>query len=129
MPLLVTCVTEAGLLITPAAPGPRARRSRAQHRHHGKPAVQSLSHLVPPVHSLPLGHTPSQTRERAMTLFYPSQSSGSRDSSPTVPMPTLRGARLDKIFSGSKCGCLSLEGQPCMSPGTSRYDKLWEKGV
>lgn len=49
--------------------------------------------------------------------------------SPTVPMPTLRGARLDKIFSGSKCGCLSLEEQPYVSLGTSRYDKLWEKGV
>lgn len=60
------------LLITPTAPGPRARPTGAQHRHHGRLAVQSL--VLPgsswgqggpwnfPRHSL--GDTPSQTHER-----------------------------------------------------------------
>lgn len=45
-------------------------------------------------------------------------------------MPSLRGARLDKIFFfGSQCSCLSLGRQPSMSLGPSRYNKMWEKEV
>lgn len=49
---------------------------------------------------------------------------------PVAPMPTLRGARLDKIFFGSECGCLSLGRQPFLcSLGTSKYDRIWEREV
>lgn len=83
------------------------------------------------VHSLLLGYTPSQTHGRDVKLFDPSQSSGSRDGGPSSSHTcTLRGgARLDKIFFGSECGCFSLGQQPCVSLRTPRYDKIWEKGV
>lgn len=48
---------------------------------------------------------------------------------PVALMPSLRGTRLDKIFFGSQCGCLSLGRQPYESLETSRYGKIWEKEV
>lgn len=121
------------------SPGPRARPTGA---HTGTMGgwlfISPLFCLVPPgvrgpwkVYSLLLGYTPSQTHGRDVTPFDPSQSSGSRDGGPSSSHTcTLRGgARLDKIFFRSECGCFSLGQQPYVSLGTPRYDKIWEKGV
>lgn len=125
------------MLINTHSPGPRARPTGA---HTGTMGSWLLS--VPcfawfllgsggpwKVYSLLLGYTPGQTHGRDVTLFDPSQSSGSRDGGPSSSHTcTLRGvARLDKIFFRSECSCFSLGQQPYMSLG--RYDKIWEKGV
>lgn len=103
MPLLVTRVVAHHT----HSSGPRARPTGAHTGTMGGCLFSSLSCLVLPgvrgpwkVHSLLLGYTPSQTHGRDMTLFDPSQSSGSRDSGPSSSHTwTLRGgARLDKSF-------------------------------